>query len=99
MDRSQSLGTRTIQMNLYSTTGPKMTLLNSSKKDQISISKSMELTEGLRAQWREYIGFIRFVDTRYVVLQLDSDNPDPQRSVGLCIFQEHWNEIIIQGEN
>ena len=75
-----------------------MTLLNSSEKDQMSISKSMELTEGLRAQWRDHIGFIRFVDSRYVVLQLDTTNPDPQRVVGVCIFSEFWNEIIIEGE-
>lgn len=75
-----------------------MTLLNSSEKDQMSISKSMELTEGLRAQWRDHTGFIRFVDSRYVVLQLDTTNPDPQRVVGVCIFSEFWNEITIEGE-
>lgn len=64
----------------------------------MSSSKSMELTEGLRAQWREHKGFIRFVDSRYVVLQLDSDNQDPQRTVGLCIFKEYFDEIHIEGE-
>ena len=64
----------------------------------MSISKSMELTEGLRAEYQGNRGFIRFVDTRYVVLQLDKEDKDPQRQVGLCIFQEYWDQIHIEGE-
>jgi len=59
----------------------------------------MEQTKGLRAEYQGRTGFIRFVDTQYVVLQLDTGNPDPQRSVGLCIYQPYWDQINFAEEN
>lgn len=62
------------------------------------ISTNMEGTKGLRAEYKGQRGFIRFVDTQYVVLQLDNDNPDPQRQVGLCIYQQYWDQINFEGD-
>ena len=47
MDRSQSLGTNDPDESLFNWT--KDDFIELLQKDQISISKSMELTEGLRA--------------------------------------------------
>lgn len=98
MDRSQSLGTRTILMNHYSTTGQKMTSSNCSKTDQMTFSNSMELTEGTEAEYNGHKGIIRFVDPSYIVINLYTDTTDPMRQVGLVVYREYWDKVTLSGE-
>lgn len=57
----------------------------------------MELTEGTEAEYNGHKGIIRFVDSSYIVINLYGTT-DPLRQVGLVVYREDWDKVILSGE-